>query len=220
MHPACQVKPNDATNVIQSAGVQSDNVILKCNPVTCLVPERARHRSSRLYIVFTGYLTLAPEQMDRRLLTDDYKTNFGYFVVSDDGAIHALGGHYDFSPSQFAHPRAHMQLRSQVSLYSAAQSSFRSLTDVPLIHDVMTGVLDRVRPPSAQMDFLSFMLQICADHLVDEESRPRSVPMFNGLAASCSPLLGYHASTTTGCGCHRAPHWYPAPSHVDSDLGR
>jgi hypothetical protein len=158
--------------------------------------------------------------MDGHLLTDDYQTNFGYFVVADDGATHALGGHYDFSPGQFAHPRAHLQLRSQAGLYSEAQSSFRSITDVPLVHDVMTRVLNRVRPPSAQMDFLSFMLQICADHLVDEESPPLAVTMFNSLAASCSPLLGYHASTTTGCGCHRAPHWYPAPSPVDGDLGR
>lgn len=220
MHPACQVKPSDAINVIQSASIRSDNVILKCNPVTCLVPDRARHDNARLYIVFTGHLTLASEQVDRHLLTDDYQTNFGYFVVGDGGATHALGGHYDFSPRQFAHPRAHMQLRSQVGLYHEAQSSFRSLTDVPLVHDVMTGVLNRVRPPSAQMDFLSFMLQICADHLVDEKSPPRAVSMFNGLAASCSPLLGYHASMTTGCGCHRAPHWYSAPLLADSDLGR
>jgi hypothetical protein len=209
MHPAFQVNPSDASSAIPSGSLHSDSVVLECNPVTCLVPERASHDIARLYIVFTGSLTLASELLDGHLLTDDYMTNFGYFAVSENGATHVLGGHYDFSPIQFAHPRAHMQLRSQVELYPAAQSSFHSLTNVPLEHDLMTGILNRVRPPSAQMDFLSFMLQICADHLVDEKSSASVVSMFDGLVASCSPLLGYHASTNTGCGCHRAPHWYP-----------
>jgi len=75
--------------------------------------------------------------------------------------------------------------------------------------DLMKDVLNRVRPPSAQMDFLSFMLQVCADHLVDEKSSAQVVSMFKVLASSCSPVLGYHASMSDVCGCHRAAHWYP-----------
>ncbi len=207
MHTDCQVKPNDG-NVIQSVGADGD-LTLQCSPVVCRVPERASHGNATLYVVFTGSITLNPERVDKQLMTSAYGTNFAYFSVDGDTAAHVMGGHYDFSSAQVAHPRAHLQLRSQVNLYEHAQSQFRSIADVPLAADTMKQVLTRVRPPSAQVDFLSFLLQVCADHLVDEKSAPRVVSMFATLASSCAPVLGYHAASTGGCGCHRAPHWYP-----------
>lgn len=208
MHTDCQVKPNDV-NVIQSVGVGSD-LSLECKPVVCRVPERASHGTASLYVVFTGSITFNAERVDERLRTSTYGTNFAYFSADRDTAAHVLGGHYDFSASQAAHPRAHLQLRSQADLYEHAQSQFRSIANVPLTINGMDHVLSRVRPPSAQMDFLSFLIQVCADHLVDEKSPRRVVSMFEALTSSCAPVFGYHAGLTSECGCHRAPHWYPS----------
>lgn len=206
MHSNCQIKPNNV-NVI-SVDSSGADVSLSCAPVACRVPERASHGSADLYIVFTGSITFN-RAIEHELATINYATNFAYFTVRDASAAHVLGGHYDFSPDQAAHPRAHLQLRSQAELYAHAQSSFQSIAGIPLEADPMKEVLNRARPPTAQMDFLSFMLQVCADHLVDEKSAPRVVSKFEALSLSCSPILGYHAAITGVCGCHRAAHWYP-----------
>jgi hypothetical protein len=211
MHTDCQIKPNDVTVI--SVTDSGADVRLSCAPVACRVPERASHGSAELYIVFTGSITFNGAIEDE-LETINYGTNFAYFAIRDAGASHVLGGHYDFSPGQVAHPRAHLQLGSQADLYAHAQSSFRSIAETPLEADLMKDVLNRARPPSAQMDFLSFMLQVCADHLVDEKSAPQVVSMFEALSSSCSPVLGYHRAITGVCGCHRAPHWYPTTTGV------
>lgn len=205
MHTACQVKPADP-NIIQSVGGGAD-LTLECRPVVCRVPQRANHDTADLYVVFTGSVTFENDQLDGQLVTKGYGTNFAYFAV-DDVASHVMGGHYDFSETQIAHPRAHLQLRSQVDLYSHAQSQFRSIAGVPLTVDAMERVFTRARPPSAQMDFLSFLLQVCADHLVDEKSPEHVVAIFDGLASSCASLLGYRAAARAACECHRSPHWY------------
>lgn len=205
MHGACQIKPNDV-NVI-SISSNGPDVSVTCAPVVCLVPERASHDRADLYVVFTGSITFNGI-IEGALTTVNYGTNFGYFAVGDSSASHVLGGHYDFSPDEPAHPRAHLQLRSQASLYAHAQENFRSISGIGLHGDLMKDILSRVRPPSAQMDFLSFMLQVAADHLVDEKSAARTIATFESLSMSCQPVLGYHAGIAQ-CGCHRAPHWYP-----------
>jgi hypothetical protein len=178
MHGDCQVKPSDS-NVIQSVGGRGNDVTLQCGPVVCRVPERASHGSATLYVVFTGSITFNPERTDEHLVTARYGTNFAYFGVDTAGADHVLGGHYDFSPAQVAHPRAHLQLRSQADMYPHAQSNFRSIVDVPLRIDRMKNVLNRVRPPSAQMDFLSFRSVLII-------SSTRSRPLKSCLCSRCS----------------------------------
>ena len=211
MHPDCQVRPSDRASVIQHSAGMNHGVSVECRPVACRVPERASHANAPLYIAFTGRITFAPETVDRTLVTASYSTKFAYFLVRGASAVHALGGHYDFASNTVAHPRAHMQFQSQADMYSIATDLFPSIAKVPLEFNVMERILNRVRPPSAQMDFLSFMLQICADHLVDENSTESIRASFEQLAASCSPLMGYHINLPEGlCRCHRAPHWYPS----------
>jgi hypothetical protein len=215
MHPDCQVKPSDG-NVIRPIGHDdAGSIELECTPVVCRVPARASHSRATLYVVFTGRIALDSERHAGQLMTRSYGTNFAYFDVDDATAAHVLGGHYDFAFSDRAHPRAHMQLRSHAEFYGEAQSQFRSLIDIPLASDLMNQIFSRARPPTAQMDFVSFLLQVCADHLVDEKSSTGVVSMFEGLAASCAPIRGYNATLDAHCNCHRAPHWYPpTPSEL------
>jgi len=122
-----------------------------------------------------------------------------------------LGGHYDFAADEAAHPYAHIQLRSHADLFAHAQEKFSDIRALKLDHDFMLRVFNRARVPTAQMDFLSFMLQICADHLVDNKSPATVKEKFAQLAAYCAPLLGYNgAAAGEGCDCRRSPHWYPA----------
>ncbi len=209
MHAACDVKPTDGAAVIQPVAGTDDGVTIECKPVVCRLPERASHGPASLYVVFTGWIRFQ-NVTGRDLLTASFATDFAYFVIRDGVAVHALGGHYDFAANHAAHPRAHMQLRSQAQMFSHATARFPSIVTVPIAQDPMRQVLSRVRPPTAQMDFLSFMLQLSADHLVDEKSSERVRTMFEALSASCGPLKGYqHPLPPDVCGCHRASHWYP-----------
>lgn len=142
------------------------------------------------------------------MLTTSYATNFGYFRAGHSSVTHALGGYYDFTLASIAHPRAHMQLRSQASLWEHAVARFRSVATLTIDSDPMVHVLHRVRTPSAQMDFLSFMVQVAADHLVDDRSGQEAKDAFAELIASCSPLRGYAAGIAHSCTCHRSAHWY------------
>lgn len=209
MHPACEVRPSDAAAVLRPRANPDGSVTIDASPVVCRVPERATHRTPNLYVVFEGRLTISSLDSGE-LGTVSYSTNFGYFLIRGDGIVHALGGHYDYAEDP-AHPRAHMQLASQVRLHDTARLQFPSISDTPLDEDTMSRVLHRVRTPTAQMDFLSFMLQVAADHLVGDPSQPVAAQLFSALRQSCAPVKGFNViAPLSACDCQRAAHWYPA----------
>lgn len=204
MHSACQVRPSDPAAVLRCEGQSDGSAKIFCQPVVCRVPERATQHSANLYVVLEGWVQVG--LIANELVTLDYSTNFGYFLIQQgDRIMHALGGHYDYA-TDAAHPRAHMQLASQAGLHASARELFKSIDEIPLEADLMLHVLHRVRTPTAQMDFLSFMLQIAADHLVGDSA---SEEVFVGLCA-CAPLRGFATSAPlSDCHCQRAAHWYP-----------
>jgi hypothetical protein len=204
MHNACEIRPSAATAVLRSEANADGTATIRCLPVVCRVPERANHHTANLYVVLEGWIMV--RLGGDGLATVNYSTNFGYFLMKDDRIRHALGGHHDYAVDP-AHPRAHMQLASQARLHENARQNFPSIDSMPLDDDVMTRVLHRVRTPTAQMDFLSFMLQIAADHLVGD---PTAEQQFRALCESCVPVKGYNISAPLSpCDCHRAAHWYP-----------
>lgn len=203
MHTACQIKPIQGSAAIRPGG--GSGIRLHCGPIVCLVPERANSSDANLYVVVEGTLDLDPTCDD--LVTTGYQTNFAYFRVRDNEAAHVFGGHFDFGPGALAHPWAHMQLKSQKRLFGSAQDQFHGIGSVTVEADPMQDVLGRVRTPTAQMDCLSFLLQVCADHLVYEGSSDRIRTRFHNLSATCTPLKGY-PNPEAGCDCLRSPHWY------------
>lgn len=209
MHDAVQIKPS-GDEVILPDGETSDTASFVCKPVVCYLPERATSSTASIYVVFTGLLTLAREVPLVHPATTSYATNFGYFKMGAAGVTHALGGHFDYAASDFAHPRAHLQLKSQAHLWSNAGTHFRSASSAEIERDPMLEVPSRVRTPSAQMDFLSFMIQIAADHLVDGKSGRAARRSFLRLTKSCVPFGSYAVPPAhDGRECHRACHWYP-----------
>jgi hypothetical protein len=210
MHPACEVRPSEPTTILRPEPHPDGTVTIRATPVVCRVPERATHQNADLYVVFEGWVRIGAPATGPDLTTVAYSTNFGYFLVRHDRITHALGGHYDYAEDP-AHPRAHMQLASQLELQTSARDEFPSIATTPLADDVMARVLHRVRTPTAQMDFLSFMLQIAADHLVGDKSQPAAEPRLRALCRTCSPLNGFNLTAPLApCNCHRAAHWYPS----------
>lgn len=210
LHSAVQVRPSGSEEAIQLTGNSSDRADFECRPVVCCVPQRAGALTAEVYIVFQGLLSIRENATTGEAVTSSYSTNFGYFVTAEKEITHALGGHYDFVEADICHPRSHLQLRSQADLWDHVVERFPSLSGVAVARDPMREVLNRVRAPCAQMDFLSFMVQVAADHLVDSKS-PNSVrSRFKSLTATCRPFAGY--AVTPGHAdweCHRAAHWYP-----------
>lgn len=210
MHGACQIRPADASAVILPADDGEGHVVIQCRPVVCSVPERASHANASLFVVFEGRIVIGADVVSGELATISYATNFAYFVHRSDMVSHVLGGHYDYVVGHSAHPRAHLQLASKAELHDSAIERFPSIRDVPLDNELMPRIFSRARTPTAQMDFLSFMVQICADHLVDEKSPPAVTDAFAAVTSSCSPFKGYNTAEPLGnCDCQRAPHWYP-----------
>jgi len=209
MHTQFQIRPTDEASFIkhQSSG-SPGTVTLECAPVVCRVPERASHSNADLYVVFTGRLEVGLAA-DGSSTTKAFATNFAYFDVGAARVIHRLGGHYDFSADHLGHPTTHMQLRSQVHYFQHVIDQFPSVDGTLEVLDGMSDVLGHVRTPSAQVDFLGFLLQICADHLLDAHSDEATKNSFRSLMGSCAPVSGIGRPNDGGtCDCAHAVHLY------------
>lgn len=210
LHSAAQVRPSDPNAAIQISRLEPDSVELTCSPTVCYVPEKAALQTASLYVVFTGFVVVSTASTSGVACTLSYATNFGYFSVRGGALVHPLGGHYDFHSGDVCHPRAHLQLRSQIDMLDYAREFFPSVAKISVVDDKMFHILDRVRAPSAQMDFLSYMVQIAADHLVDKGSARATRTRFSRLAGRCEPFMGYEVPAGHASGeCHRGGHWYP-----------
>lgn len=224
LHGAVQIRPSNAEEVIQSTGNTATEAHFECRPVVCLLPERASSPTANVYVVYRGLLSLETDPTHGVATTASYSTDFAYFQTSDEGVTHALGGHYDFGDGDIAHPRAHLQLKSQADMWTDAGHRFPSVEGLQIGTDPMLQILNRVRAPSAQMDFLSFMIQLAADHLVDGKSLHATRTRFRTLTSSCKPFAGYNVHPAHDSGdCHRGCHWYrQSPSRTatarDADL--
>jgi hypothetical protein len=76
-------------------------------------------------------------------------------------------------------------------------------------------MLRNVRVPTAQMDVFSLFVELCADHLLYEQSGPEEREAFNSLlhrSAFCrgAALRLPQLATEEARACYRARHWYPA----------
>jgi hypothetical protein len=210
LHSAFQIRPIDPNRVILPMETEAATVGFECTPVVCRIPERAGTSSANVYVVFRGLLRLRSGAGTSDPITDSYSTDFAYFKATSDGIKHVLGGHFDFEKGDITHPRAHLQLSSQADMWQYVSQSFPSQSGVEISRDPMIEILNRVRVPSAQMDFLSFMVQVAADHLVDGKSPHSTRARFRSLTTACTPFVGYEVkSGHDSWECHRGPHWYP-----------
>lgn len=216
MYQASVVKPASVYEIFQvDQAPGDDEVKVLVGPIVLNVPERPNRANADLYVVLGGWITFeGPDFKSAPLKTKDFGTQVGYFRSKSGALKHVYGAHYDMDETRPGHPVFHAQLKPQLAFGDTVQAQFSVKGDV--IPD-MGNILKTVRTPSAQMDVFSVMTQICADHLVGEESSPEVLGAFAGLRASCDFLIGAahrldYLNTAPASHCYRSTHWYDAPS--------
>jgi hypothetical protein len=215
LSPAATVRPSNGWNVFQPLPGPPGNVIeFSFGPAVFNVPERATHVSADLFVVVDGRFGFRRDifSADDILATDKFSTRAAYFRLKAQGAEHIYGAHYDFALDELGHPLFHAQMRSFVEMWSAVNEQY-SIGGVAT--DRVNGILQTVRMPTAQMDVFSFFLQLCADHLLFQNSGPDERAAFNSLLEKSAFIrgAGYQAArlaTEAARSCYRARHWYPA----------
>jgi hypothetical protein len=176
------------------------------------LPERA-NGSPDLFVVVHGRLYFDEDSIRLNLLrTSNFATEAAYFKKKSDELIHVYGAHCDFAQDVSGHPAFHVQMRSFAGQFDQVAKYF-NMTDVAS-RDLMGGVLRNVRLPSAQIDFFSLVLQLCADHLIDENSGAEELMAFSDLMKASAEIHGAaylvpQLSNPSAQACLRANHWYP-----------
>lgn len=205
------VRPSTAHDVFQlDQTAPDDEVKFNFGPVVFNVPERVG-RGHNLFVVVKGWLSFGDCDMRvAPLRTKSFGTKVGYFRRKQNVLEHVYGVHYDLDESLPGHPVFHAQVSSQIELGQEVQSLYH-LEMIPT--DLFKPKLRNIRIPTAQMDVFSTIIQICADHLVDQGADQSAHDAFSairvedgffvGAAHRMAYLNGPPANT-----CYRSAHWY------------
>jgi hypothetical protein len=215
LHVGTSVKPNDPWTVLRVAEEQKDPAVIKVElmPVVFNLPERANHFDVNLYVVVEGWLELRRDLFESggQCVTHRFATHAAYFRRKAEVLEHVYGAHYDFALDELGHPIFHAQMKSFAELGVHVRNHYEIDAES---EDRIAGVLKTVRLPSAQMDVFSFLLQLCADHLLFKDSGREEKDGFNALLDKSGFLrgAGYQAErlrSQTAISCYRSFHWYP-----------
>jgi len=215
MEQAAVVRPTDAYEIFRVDADAPDEVVkLNVGPIVFNVPERANRGRSDLYIVVEGWLVFEGDfSQNAPLKTQNYGTNIGYFKQKGTDLEHVYGAHYDMDEGRFGHPVFHAQIGAQLDMSQAVRDRFHlDLNVVPK----MGSILGNVRTPSAQMDVFAVMIQICADHLVGQNSANEVRTAFTELRSASDFLVGAahrlaYLNQPLPANCYQSRHWYESP---------
>jgi hypothetical protein len=222
VHSGSQFSPGDGYAVfkVDYASTTAEEIVITVGPVVINLPERANHHATDLFVVAEGKLNfnLTAFNETGRLVSCGYASHVGYFKRAHETLEHVYGVHYDFDIDRPAHPVFHAQFKSFGQEFIPHLQELCQLT-LPLV-DRMSGMLQNIRLPIAQLDFFSVIIQLAADHLMWVDSTSDERNTFNEIVKLDHAIMG--ASTvapwlTQGAAlpCHRAIHWYaplaPAP---------
>lgn len=204
------VRPKDPNLIFRRAGSSAGGSCFEIQPTVFLLPERSSHRTADLYVVVSGQMVFEPLTA-ASWRTAGFATRIAYFRMRPGVLDHTCGLHYDFDTS-LAHPVFHVQFRSQADMRETVEKEFRP--KLSLRQDAMKDVIQTVRIPTAQMDFFSVVLQLCADHLVGKDSQKPVTSEFLNLRSTIAESMSGACATHPGLSaarsakCSRAPHWY------------
>lgn len=215
LNQVATVRPSDGYRVFSARqDKESELVNIDFGPVVFNLPEKATHAIPNLFVVLDGKLGIRRDVFDaeKQLVTDTFATRAAYFrQKTKDCVEHVWGTHYDFALDTFGHPVFHSQLRSYGELSSVASEQYGMSGELV---DLVKGMLQGVRVPTAQMDVFSVALQLCADHLLFADSGESERSAFNDLARiAIIRGAGYRVgrlATKAAWSCYRSRHWYPA----------
>ena len=212
MNQASSVLPHSPDQIFEpDQSAPNDVVKLIVNPIVFNVHERPSQRAPELSIVVKGWLNIKePDFRSLPLKTTEYGTRVAYFRMKANTLVHVYGAHYDMDETRFGHPVFHVQCFSGCDFVEHIHNLYRR-NDEPVNH--MNNILRTVRTPTAQMDVFSVVTQICADHLVAQQSAPEVKEAFEQTRKACNFLLGVahrleFLKTDSATSCYRSTHWY------------
>lgn len=212
MYPVSDVRPNSGFEVfVLSDNGGEDETKFDVNPIIFNVPERATRQDPNLFIALKGWLSFeAPGSDTDSLRTKSFGTEIGYFRSKHDVLEHVYGAHYEIDEHKPGHPVFHAQISPQMGLLAHVNDHFRRSWAA---EDRVRYILRNIRTPCAQMDVFSVIAQICADHLIHNESGPEVHRAFSRMRASCDFFVGAahrmeYLSSAAARNCYRSTHWY------------
>ena len=187
-----------------------DTVKVDCGPLVLYLCERA-NRPPSMYVAVDGWIRMERSAEDgTSLRTVGFGTRVGYFRQKAQRLQHVYGVHYDMDENGGGHPVFHAQLRPMRGFANEIQNQFRFEAQVD---DPVRALLRNVRTPTAQMDFMSVLTQLCADHLLDRDQTDDHSLAFSCVRSACTFLLGAahrlpYLSDGGASRCYRSSHWY------------
>nr|WP_314122998.1 hypothetical protein [uncultured Brevundimonas sp.] len=218
MDQSAAIRPDSAFDVFKLDQNAPDDVVkLNVGPIVLNVPERANRGRSDLYVVVEGWLVFEGDfAAASPLQTKSYGTNVAYFKRKGDDLEQVYGAHYDMDEVRFGHPVFHAQIGTNLDLAQSVKALFR--LDLNVVSR-MGSILGNVRLPSAQMDVFAAITQICADHLVGQNSAADVRRAFDDLRGASDFLVGAahrldYLNGAIAANCYQSRHWYSSPIAV------
>ena len=206
------IQPEGPHEVFPTVRDELNGVVnIEVAPTVFYVPERANARKANLYIVVSGQLSFVVDLNDSHSIrTTDFGTRVGYFRNKENCLEHIFGVHYDMDVSSKGHPVFHSQLGSLIEYGSSIEQRYGDNKEMV---DCIEKVCKGIRIPTAQMDFFSVFVQICADHLLWRDSHEKVEQEFERTREICSFFTGsgHRISFLEGKSvieCFRSVHWY------------
>lgn len=215
INQSSRVRPSSPDQVIRIAEgpeLPADNTAeVLCGPVVFNVCERADGKP-HMYVVVAGRIQIEGSgESSSPLRTIGFGTRVGYFRLKAELLEHVYGAHYDMEGSRDDHPVFHSQLGAMRECFvDQIRCQFRLDAEV---RDLACGLLRNVRTPTAQMDFMSVITQLFADHLLGGESSSSQLEAFGRATSACHFLLGAahrleSLNSERASNCYRSSHWY------------
>ena len=203
MHPFATVGPRTGNELFTVT--TNEHIRVDVSPISFYLPERARQDVPKLHVVIDGWIEF--DGTVEELRTTQFGTRVAYVRAKRSRFEHVYGAHYDQSKDDLGHPVFHAQISSMMDLTSGIPGCESSDLD-----DKVEPILSNVRTPTPQMDVFSTIEQVCADHLLWEESLEDVRRAFKELREHCAFFKGsghlMDRFAPAMAQCCRSTHWY------------
>ena len=203
MHPSASVGPSSGNELFKVTA--DEHIRVEVSPMRFYLPERAAHSVPNLHVVIDGWIEF--DGTFEPLRTIEFGTRIAYVRAKRSKFQHVYGVHYDQSKDDLGHPVFHAQIKSMERLTSGIPGC-----DGETLEDMVGPILSNVRTPTPQMDVFSAIEQVCANHLLWEESQDDVRSAFEDLREQCAFFKGsghlMDRFTPDMANCCRSTHWY------------
>lgn len=211
----CDVKPSASSEVFDIDQIDDTSMKVVVKPVAFLLKETARAQRAEMFVTVKGKVNFTITGDMEPPLAHYFTATVGYFRMRGGTLDHVLGIHYDHDDRRPVHPVFHAQLKSCSEHIAIINEHYRP--QFALGNDLMAGVADKVRLPTAHMDPLAVFVQLLADHLLNENSGPAVETTFERTRAALmffnsDPDRSRRLDEVSNHRCFRGPRWYPVPT--------